>query len=227
MARRTGTTDSGSYVALSTRARDMAGSVPAAPDPAPQTLTTAPVPAILGFTPKGQIVRVVGYVREAPDPREGEPAFAQGERIRRWASEGGHQLVAICMDARGAEVPARREGLRAVLGIVAEGAATAVVVPDLTALSPDKIVQEILLRDLRARGAAVVSTSDDDHAALDDPTSDRLRTLVRDILARLDEHTARFADLDAENDGTTDDGVIVELISPEPPEPVERIRPVR
>lgn len=176
-------------------------------------------------------MRLVGYVREAPDPREGEPAFAQTERIRRWASDGGHQLVAVCLDARGAELPARREGLRAVLGIITEGAAAAVVVPDLSALSPDKIIQEIIIRDLRERGAAVVSIDEEDHAALEDSTPDRLRTLVRDVLARLDEHTARFSDEPAggseAGDAPAGGDVLVELISPEPPESVERIRPVR
>lgn len=179
-------------------------------------------------------MRIVGYVREAPDPREGEPAFAQTERIRRWAAEAGHQLIAVCLDSRSTDGPARREGLRAVMGILAEGAAQGVVVPDLSALSPDKIVQEIVLRDLRGRGAAVLSTNEEDHAGLESPTPDRLRTLVRDVLARHDEHQRRFsdpepdiADRDDQEEGADADDVIVELISPEPPEPVERIRPVR
>jgi DNA invertase Pin-like site-specific DNA recombinase len=176
------------------------------------------------------IVRVVGYVREAPDPREGEPAFAQTERIRRWAGDGGHHLVAVCQDVRTARDSDRREGLRAVLGIIAEGAAVAVVVPDLATLSADKIVQEIMIRDLRARGATVISAAEEDLPELEDPTSDRLRTLVRHVLLRLEEHDARFADA-APGAGEADEpdhgDVIVELISPEPPEPVERIRPVR
>ena len=175
-------------------------------------------------------MRVVGYVREAPDPREGEPAFAQAERIRRWAADGGHQLVAICQDTRNAGTGPRREGLRAVMGVLGESAAEAVVVPDLSALSPDKIVQEIILRDLRRRGAQIASAQKDDHSGLEDPTPDRLRTLVRDVLARLEEHEARFADAvtgDQAGDEAPEADVIVELIVPEPPEPVERIRPVR
>jgi hypothetical protein len=173
----------------------------------------------------------VGYVREAPDPREGEPAFAQSERIRRWATDGGHVLVAVCQDLRSADDAPRREGLRAVMGILRGGAANAVVVPELTILSPDKIVQEIIIRDLRSRGAVVISANEADHADLEEQTGDRLRMVVRDVLTRFDEHQARYADERGpeSNQAPPDDAgdVIVELISPQPPEPVERIRPVR
>ena len=177
-------------------------------------------------------MRVIGYVREAPDPREGEPAFAQSERIRRWAADGGHRLVAVCQDLRTANDASRREGLRAVMGILRGGAGEAVVVPDLSILSPDKIVQEIIIRDLTARGGTVVSINEDDHSELEDPTSDRVRMVVRDVLARLDERTARFADDAAasavdEPDIAEEGNVIVELITPEPPEPMGKIRPVR
>lgn len=166
-------------------------------------------------------------MREAPDPREGEPAFAQSERVRRWASDGGHTLVALCQDLRTADGP-ERQGLRAVLDILRGGVATAVVVPDLTVLSPDKIVQEIMLRDLRARGATVISASEDDHVDLEGSTRDRVRMIVRDVLTRLDEHQARLGDPeDAEDDTSVPTDVVVELVSPQPPEPVERIRPVR
>jgi len=180
----------------------------------------------------GANVRVVGYVREGPDPKEGIPAFAQSERIRRWATDGGHQLVAVCQDLRAAENPSRRDGLRAVMGILTGGSAEAVVVPDLSILSPDKVVQEIIIRDLRAHGATVISAEEGDHSQLEDPTSDRLRMVVRDVLTRLDEHEARFADeppLAAEGESavTGRNDVIVELISAEPPEPLKRIRPVR
>ena len=138
-------------------------------------------------------MRVVGYVRETIDPREGQPAFAQTERIRRWAADGGHVVVAVCQDLRSAEDAARRNGLRAVMGILNEGAAKAVVVPNLDTFSSDKVVQEIIIRDLRARGAAVISADEADHADLEEATPDRLRMVVRDVLTRVAEHQARFA----------------------------------
>lgn len=173
-------------------------------------------------------MRVVGYVRETRDPREGEPAFAQTERIRRWAADGGHVVVAVCQDLRSAEEAARRDGLRAVMGILSGGAATGVVVPDLATFSSDKIVQEIIIRDLRSRGAAVISADEADHADLEDSTPDRLRMIVRDVLARVAEHQARFDGADVpEDEEPVSDHVIVELVPPETAEPVERIRPVR
>ena len=177
----------------------------------------------------GVDVHVVGYVREAADPRDGDPAFAQSERLRRWSADGGHTLVAICQDLRSADDPSRREGLRAVMDIIRGGAARAVVVPDLTVLSSDKVVQEIVIRDLRGRGATVISASDDDHAELAHATHNRLRMVVRDVLTRLDEHEERFTDDPREDavDGDDHGDVIVELISPDPPEQIERIRPVR
>lgn len=173
-------------------------------------------------------MRVVGYAREALDPRSGEPAFAQSERIRRWAADGGHVLVAICQDLRSAAASGRHDGLRAVMGIIAGGAASAVVVPDLATLSPDAIVQEIVIRDLRARGASVISVDEADHSHLEDTADDRLRLIVRDVLVRLEEHRARFEDIPAR--GAADEAapdVVVELVPAELPEPAERIRPVR
>lgn len=172
-------------------------------------------------------MRVVGYVRESLDPREGEPAFAQTERIRRWAADGGHLVVAVCQDLRSADDSARWDGLRAVIGILQGGAATAVVVPNLATFSSDKVVQEIILRDLRSRGAAVVSANEADHVDLDPASPDRLRMIVRDVLARVDEHQARFADQSGDGPVETPDHVVVELVPPEAPGPRERIRPVR
>lgn len=174
-------------------------------------------------------MRVVGYIREALDPREGEPAFAQSERIRRWATDANHNLVAICQDTRDRKAAGKAEGMRAVMGILAGGAAVAVVVTDLATLSPDKIVQEIVVRDLRSRGASVISIKEGDHRALENPTSDRVRTLVRDVLTRLDEHEGTFArttGAPAESrDDDRDVDVIIEIVSAEPSEPVEWIRP--
>lgn len=172
-------------------------------------------------------MRVVGYVREAPDPREGEPAFAQSERIRRWATDGGHTLIAVCQDLRSAGTGERR-GLRAVMDVLQGGTATAVVVPDLSVLSPDKVIQEIILRDLRGRGAVVISTDEADQSHLDPTTGDRLRRVVRDVLIRLDEHEAQFPVEHAEpssDDAATE--VIVELVGSDHPGAEGRIRPVR
>ena len=47
-----------------------------------------------------QSMRVVGYARELPDRSHGGSIFAQSERIRRWTTEQGYQLLAMCQDVR-------------------------------------------------------------------------------------------------------------------------------
>ena len=133
-------------------------------------------------------MRVVGYVRDATGPSESEPAFAQSERIRRWVNDAGHHLVAICQDVRTPGHPLDRDGFRAVLGIIGVGQVEALVVPDLTVLSPDKVLQEVMVWDVRRRGVTVLSTLAEDHDRLTDPPSEQIRLVVRDVLAKVSLH---------------------------------------
>lgn len=132
-------------------------------------------------------MRVAGYVRESLDPAEGRSAFAQQEEIRRHAAAHGMTVVAICQDLRGS--PGPRDGYLALLGVLASAAVDAVLVPGLATLSPDHIVQEIMIGDLLARRVRVISTAESDLALLDassDPGASR--TLIRDVLERVREH---------------------------------------
>lgn len=134
-------------------------------------------------------MRVVGYVRESADPADTRSAFAQQEELRRYASEHGHQLVAVCQDVRAPGRAPARDGYLSVLGVVSGGGVDAVLVPGLDTLSRDSIVQEIILWDLRARGVRVVSTDPVDLTLLDDtavPAADRL--VIRDVLERVEQH---------------------------------------
>ncbi len=127
-------------------------------------------------------MRVVGYIREAS--AEGEPAFAQSERIRRWINENGHRLVALCQDVRTPGHPVGREGLQSIVGIISAGQVDAVVVPALSTFAADKLTQEVIMSALRQNGVTLLSTETDDIAELSDPPSDRLRLVVRDVLAK-------------------------------------------
>ncbi|MGD2051618.1 MAG: recombinase family protein [Acidimicrobiia bacterium] len=138
-------------------------------------------------------MRVVGYVREATGMETGQPAFAQSEKIRRWAANTGHQLVAICQDVRTPGRALGREGFRAMVGIVAAGQADGVIVPDLSALSADKVTQEVVIWDLRRREVAVLSADDDESEQLADPPRDQLRLIVRDVLAKATRHEESLA----------------------------------
>ena len=134
-------------------------------------------------------MRVVGYVRESAGPDEARPAFAQQEEIRRWAADHGHDLVSVCQDRRGdGHHPLDRDGYLAMLGTLSSGGIDAVVVPGVATLSDDQIVQEILLWDLRARGARVLSTEAADAEIVGDREPGATRMLIRDVLARIEEH---------------------------------------
>ncbi len=135
-------------------------------------------------------MRVAGYVRETQSPAEGQSAFIQSERIRRWILETGHQLVAVCQDIRQAGHALGREGYRALLGIIAAEQVDAIVVAELESLSPDVIVQEVILWDLRARNVPVLSTEPAELEMLAQPPADRSRLLIRDVLARAGEYLA-------------------------------------
>lgn len=189
-------------------------------------------------------MRVVGYVRDTPDPSEAEPAFAQAERVRRWINDSGHQLVAICQDVRTAGRPLGRDGYRALIGILGTGEAEAVLVPGLEALSPDKVTQEIMLWDLRARDIAVLSATETDLELLSDPPNDSLRILIRDVLAKVATHVEMvgaaaiplapsatpstpslpYVEVEEDEEAFDDSDVVVELIPPSKVDPFRKGR---
>ncbi len=134
-------------------------------------------------------VRVVGYVREPTDPSDGRSAFSQQEQLRRFVTERGHRLVAVCSDIRVPGQPPTRDGYLSLLGIVASGAVDAVLVPGIETFSSDAIVQEIILWDLRNRGVRVVSTEISDQVVLDPRMDlDPSRMVIRQVLERVEEH---------------------------------------
>jgi hypothetical protein len=164
-------------------------------------------------------VRIAGYVREPADPSADRPAFAQQEELRRYALEHGHDLVAVCRDAREPGHALGRSGYRSLLGVIATGAIDAVVLPGLEALSDDQILQEIILWDLRSRRVRVLSTrsADDSYLGSGDPGPARM--LIRDVLARVAEFAAFAAGPTPRE--TTDDSLAGD--SPERAVPESRV----
>ncbi|OFW53162.1 MAG: hypothetical protein A2V75_07345 [Actinobacteria bacterium RBG_16_70_17] len=138
-------------------------------------------------------MRVVAYVRESVDPSEERPAFAQQEEIRRHAAAHGLQVVAVCQDVPRPGLTLGREGYRSLLGMVGAGNAQAVLLPGVDTLSADLVVQEIMLWDLRARGARVLSTDAADVEVLGPVPADPTRRFVRDVLARVAEYREALA----------------------------------
>ncbi|MDJ0961872.1 MAG: recombinase family protein [Acidimicrobiia bacterium] len=166
-------------------------------------------------------MRVVGYVREALDPQEGDPSFSQSEKIRRWTADNGHQLISVCQDLRTPGRDLGRDGLRAMIGIISAGQVEAVVVSALNVFSPDKIVQEVMIDDLRARGVAVLTAEESEHELLEDPSPDQVRLLVRDVLEKARRHRTTVGESLADPSEIQVDeasDVIVELVAPRNPE---------
>lgn len=159
-------------------------------------------------------MRIVGYVREASDPSDGRTAFSQQEQIRRYASEHGHQLVALCQDLRTPGRSPARDGYLSLLGVIASGGVDAVIIPGISTFSSDAIVQEVMLWDLQARGVRVISTDPADLGLLDrESTPEPSRMVIRDVLERVGEHTTSVGAHRIDPPGILPDGdVLVHII---------------
>lgn len=169
-------------------------------------------------------MRIVGYVREAPGRGQSDTAFAQSERIRRWALDTGNEIVAVCQDHHASVAPLDRPGYRALLELVRTGSADAVVIARLDSLSPDKMLQEIMLVDIRRGGATVISTDETDLETLRNGNDDHTRLVVRAVVAKVAEYHEAFglsgraedlvAPAVAEPEIDERRNVVVELIAP-------------
>lgn len=151
-------------------------------------------------------MQVVGYVRESPgDTGSG---FSQGEAIRRWATRGGHQIVAVFQDG-----PGDRTGYQTMLRVLPESAVDAVVVAGVESLSPDLISQEIMIWHVRSNGIGLTSTEPDEARLLSHESTDQTRNLVRHVLSKRDAHDRLVdADTDADTDISDSDGVLIEFV---------------
>jgi hypothetical protein len=169
-------------------------------------------------------VLVVGYVREPTDPSLGRSAFSQQEQLRRYVTDRGHRLVAVCTDTRVPGQPPTRNGYRSLLGIVASGAVDAVLIPGIETFSSDAIVQEIILWDLRNRGVRVVSTESSDEVVLDPNLDlDPSRMVIRDVLERVEEHAGLTDQIDVPAP-VPDGDVLVHIIAADAAEDMDSVR---
>ncbi|MFV1969399.1 MAG: recombinase family protein [Acidimicrobiia bacterium] len=161
-------------------------------------------------------MRIAGYVRQTPGRTDPDTAFAQSERIRRWVADTSNELIAVCQDHHAASAPSDRPGFKALLDIARSQDADAVVVASLSALSPDKMTQEIMIQDLASAGATLIATDEADIAALQGADDDHARMLVRDILARFAEYIEAFG-----LSGEVEPSVQASAITPIAPNPKE------
>ena len=172
-------------------------------------------------------MKIAGYVRQTPGRTDPYTAFAQSERIRRWVLDSANELIAVCQDHHSSSSPSDRPGFKALLDIARSEGVDAVVVANLSALSPDKMTQEIMIQDLRSAGVTVIATEPKDVVALSLAEDDHARMLVRDVLSRIEEYRSAFglsgdvepsveaavlSPVTTEPSDTTD--VVVKLIAP-------------
>lgn len=148
-------------------------------------------------------MHIVGYVRGLPG--DTNPAFSQGEAIRRWATRGGHQIVAVFQDG-----PGDRTGYQAMLKVLTEPGIDGVVVAGVEALSPDLISQEIMIWHVRSLGRALTSTEPAEAPLLAADSTDQTRNLVRHVLAKRDAHDRLVATRESSSDDA--EGVLIEFV---------------
>lgn len=161
-------------------------------------------------------MNVVGYIREPSNAESGDSMFAQSERVRMWVARHGYHLVAMCQDSTGTRN--NLDGFRALLGIAARGQADLVVIPSLSALSTDKVVQEMMLMRLRMHKLAVASTERADHEQMSEPAVDPARMLVRDILHRIEDYRELLDAPDESPPAPLELAVPIQIVETGPPD---------
>ncbi len=130
-------------------------------------------------------MRMAAYVRERPLIDDTEPAFAQGERIRRWATDRGYELVAVCTDTCQPGDPAPVTGLAALFAILDAGAVDGVVITSATTLGTDPVDVEIVRWEITRRSVPLMVVDDDLPASEDS-------AVTRRVLDRLVAHRRRL-----------------------------------
>jgi DNA invertase Pin-like site-specific DNA recombinase len=130
-------------------------------------------------------MKVVGYVRVSTtrQAEDGDSIEAQGEVIRAWAEEQGHDVVAVFADpARSGALDAvERPGLLEALEAIEEGVADTLVVHRLDRLARALHVQEAVLARVWSASGDVWEVVGDSLVLRDDP-DDPMRTFVRQVM---------------------------------------------
>ena len=111
---------------------------------------------------------------------EGHSLDAQEAAVREHAKANGLNLVRIVRGESSSEAVKDRPDLGELLDTLQPG--TVLVVPRLDALARDLPTQEVLLRDIRERGAEVASCSRAEADSLADDPNDPTRKLIRQVL---------------------------------------------
>jgi DNA invertase Pin-like site-specific DNA recombinase len=131
--------------------------------------------------------KAIGYVRVSTERQaeEGLGLEAQTRAVQAWAKGHDVRLLRVVRDEGVSGALETRPGLGELLEALAAG--MLVVVPRLDRLARDQLTQELLLRDIRQRGADVVSCSAAEADYLRDDPDDPTRKLIRQVLGAVSE----------------------------------------
>lgn len=128
-------------------------------------------------------MRVVGYARVSTRQQaEGESMEAQEEAIRKWASDHGHEVVAMFGDGgeSGTLDALDRPELLDALGVLEDGGGDVLAMLELGRLARALHVQEAVLARVWTDGARAWEVGPDREVLQDDP-DDPMRTFVRQV----------------------------------------------
>lgn len=132
-------------------------------------------------------MNAIGYIRVSTNGQaeNGFGLAAQQKAVRQLARERGYRLLKVVRDEGVSGLIEVRPGLADLLEALRTG--MVVLVPGLDRLARDLLTQEILLRDIRQRGADVVSCSPAETENLLDDPNDPTRKLIRQVLGAVAE----------------------------------------
>jgi DNA invertase Pin-like site-specific DNA recombinase len=149
------------------------------------------------MTEGGAVARATAYLRvsTAEQADSGQGLDVQRDRITAWAASTGRVIVAWRIDAgvSGSNGLDDRVGLGDALNDLDNGA-TELVVANIDRLARDLVLQEVLLRQVRAAGGEVRSVEPTEDANLATGTEDTepARVLIRQVLGALAEYERKI-----------------------------------
>lgn len=127
-----------------------------------------------------------GYVRVSTVGQgDGYGPEIQRRAIEAWAQEHGAELLELFTDIGISGAVLERPGLDRALRALRAG--ETLVVYRLDRLARDLVTQELLLREIRRRGAELASCSEAERAYLSDDPTDPARKLIRQVLGAVAE----------------------------------------
>lgn len=129
----------------------------------------------------------LGYVRVSTDKqaRDGNGLGIQRQAVQAHARSNRLRLVTVLSDEGISGAIEHRPALTDLLRQVRPGAV--VIVPRLDRLARDLLTQEVILRDIQARGGTVQSCSAAESGYLADDPTDPTRKLIRQVLGAVAE----------------------------------------